>query len=320
MAGIDCQIIERSNGVEDRPILLIPNGFGDLESENGAPLAKRESLGTCNMEAFIMNQAVSPLDLLDNFGLRDVSNWNASALQALQRRTMTSPGTNMVAFYRREMKRHLGYDTIVYETAKGDVCTGTYAALADTAISLGTPGLCGCTVMVIVSRSAVYTGQYWENIALSPSETYLNDHGGTSEEAFQVNVIQGIVKGKKGAQDSLKVFAKSVNKGGRARGYLIVPDTPSENTPGLYDVYKQRWAAMRRTVGELIPELAEPDPATSNPLWTEIKYTALANNDKKLATSWNGKMLFKYDPNHEGQRQASLWVEGDPTDKHGDRW
>jgi hypothetical protein len=76
-------------------------------------------------------------------------------------------------------------------------------------------------------------------------------------------------------------------------------------------------------VGTIIPALNYGNPGGSivpNSLWTDILYEHLVSDDPRLNYGGYGKVLFKYDPDTDGQTKAALWVEDNFTDKHNDMW
>ncbi|KAL2070257.1 hypothetical protein VTL71DRAFT_13283 [Oculimacula yallundae] len=51
-----------------------------------------------------------------------------------------------------------------------DFNTAVYKDLSSEALSLGSEGLCGCTVLLVVSRTGVYMSYYFESLAFSPDD------------------------------------------------------------------------------------------------------------------------------------------------------
>lgn len=254
--------------------------------------------------------------------------FNASTTNALARRTMTLPVNSMHYFFNNEMVKG-PFRPIVWENTQGDdFCTATFQEIGGTiAKSLGTRRLCGCTVLVVVSRTGVYMAHYWENIAFAPDPDWIIEHG-TPENVFEQTVIKGLRVGVQGVdplpeQISLTKVASQITAGENIKGYIIGPDKNFDfkENPGNYETYKERWARIRKTVGEIIPALKDDDPVNSpNPLWTEIRYKKLLPNDRRLGTTAAGKVLFKYDPDHEGKKKAAMWVENNLADRHNDEW
>lgn len=95
------------------------------------------------------------------------------------------------------------------------------------------------------------------------------------------------------------------------RGPTSIPDTDYNLNP---DGYRPRGNAMKNTVNRLAPTLATGDR------WREVKYTPLRNRDPQLESTALGRVRFKYDPDHNGRRKATLWFEREATPYHDDEW
>jgi len=190
------------------------------------------------------------------------------------------------------------------------VSTATYYRFGNEAMSLAVSGLCGCTTLVIVSRTAVYFGHYYENLSFNPDDDvpYARD----PQAAFQNTVLNGLRSGIPNAhsgvpdQDSLTAHAADF-QGGRA--FLIVPllGPDDERNP-----YKDQWNQMQTTIRGIIPGGVNIQV---------VPYNALDKEDTLLLTSSRGMVLFKYDPAHQANnptRLAKLWSE--TTELHTDAW
>ena len=165
-------------------------------------------------------------------------------------------------------------------------------------------------------------------MAFAPDPIFITEYG-TEEACFEQTVIQGLQSGIVGSnpdkpeQESLTEKAATIIAGGNIKAYLMVLDKKynyDENFAGL-DAYKAKWVKIQSTVGEIIPALKDDNPATPNPLWSQISYEAVDESQyARLDNTALGKVLFKYDPDHQGQKKAALWVGDDFTDLHNDQW
>ena len=95
------------------------------------------------------------------------------------------------------------------------------------------------------------------------------------------------------------------------KAYLVHPERFFLD---IQDGYRNRWDSIKQTVGQIIPALADPDR------WKEIVYDRLPRRSPLLRSTAAGKVLFKYDPDHEGHRRAVLWVEDRLEPYNDDTW
>ena len=194
------------------------------------------------------------------------------------------------------------------------MATATFEVFGDEALSLGTGYLCGCTTLVIISRLSVYIGHYWENISFDPDRAWLDVYD-TAQRAFQQTVIKGLTQGVRPnsripEQVSLRNQARYFEDN-YIHAYLMIPDADSNDVP---DNYRPQWNAMRETVNRFVPTLATGDR------WREVTYSPLQNFDPDLDSTAQGRLLFKFDPDHNGKRKATLWIERQAIPYHDDEW
>lgn len=229
---------------------------------------------------------------------------------------MTLPGDgDMNAFMVRETGS-AGTQIIWQKKVKGeweDMATADFMEFKNMAFSYGTGYLCGCTVLYIISRKGVYVAHYWENISFNPDPVWLEKYK-DADRAFQQTVIKGLNDGiGKGAnieQVSLRLQVDKIADDD-VKAYLMIPSAGNNDEP---DPYREKWEKIKETVNGLIPKLKEPDR------WTEIKYDALNDDDPQLQNSAKGRTLFKFDPDHNGKRKATMWVEDHREPSHDDEW
>lgn len=76
----------------------------------------------------------------------------------------------MVAFFNMELTDPTNPIIWDVRTRDGmeDANTADFTEYGDTAVSYGTRGLCGCTVLAIFSEKGLYVAHYWENIVFPP--------------------------------------------------------------------------------------------------------------------------------------------------------
>lgn len=286
--------------------------------------------------------SVKRTDTANDYGL------NYTISEELMRRTMQLPrtrGTGRMWGYYRTQLVDSKYTPVVWEVPEGesDFNSAIFVPIGgDQAESVAVDGLCGCTVLVVASRTGVYAAHYFETLAFDTADIWLAPKGPFTDDndAFLQTVIGGLTNGIQGVgsslfpqkpeQVSLTSVAATINAGAgpdpvndnKIKGYLFFPAQQAQAGPiQNYAMYQSKFQQIKQTVGQIIPALRIPtNPAETNPLWTDIQYTALENNNPLVGDSAHGVLLFKYDPDHEGKKKAALWTEDDSTDKHNDQW
>lgn len=185
------------------------------------------------------------------------------------------------------------------------------------AVSMGTDGLCGCTVLVIVSKKGCYMGHFWESISFESDPSWIEYYDG-DEEAFQETVIKGLREGvrisNKQEQQPLDRH-KDLFAGDDTRAYLMVPDSTREKNAKLYEThYEARWEKMKETVKEILPVLKK------DKYWDTYKYDPVRNPDRQareLGQKARGTVLLKYDPKdvykvgeeEKKRKRMVMWME-----------
>lgn len=234
---------------------------------------------------------------------------NASALH-LTERTITEPALGEENDF---MVNEIPEATqMVWEVPEGtDVNTAIFTRFdAKNPISVGTSHLCGCTSMVIISQRGVYASHYWENIAFVPDKAFRLTHEETDDEVFERTVIDPIKNGKnlrtRVEQHKLDASKIGNQESDNIRAFLVHPNKAYRND--LMGDYEQKWARIMNTVGGII-SLLDPNTEGGRSRWQEVTYGRLSSKSRLLNTKANGKVLVKYDPNHEGKKKVVLWVE-----------
>ena len=217
---------------------------------------------------------------------------------------------------------------------------------APEALSLGTDGLCGCTVLMVASRTGVYMAHYFESLSFSTAAVWLDHFAG--KDAFEETVIKGLNEGITGdtaskvinpqaEQVSLTAHADRIKEGAglggnNIRRFLIHPSNfPSYSTytkEQTAAMYRVKWDKIKQEVDRILGALPSAN------VWEEFEYTALNNNDQRLDTTARGKLVFKFDPltrpppstdpnvptSHKRLKRMTFWLEENRTDLLGDTW
>jgi hypothetical protein len=232
---------------------------------------------------------------------------------SLSRRTMTLPQYNEMDQY---MVSEFGLASpMVWRVRAGgsDHATADFEEMKGKAFSFAADGLCGCTCLVIISRRAVYFTHYWESISFAPDSEWLTKYG-TEEDCFQKTVIQGLKTGvgtpTNPEQISLQNQAKLIDDED-IRAWLIIPSTNSE---GDTNGYREKWDEIKKVVGDMLPRLKD------NSRWTESTYDRIRQTDKRLKTTALGRVLIKYDPDHNGNKKVIMFLERDEVPLWDDEW
>jgi hypothetical protein len=142
-------------------------------------LKNRAASSICDLQSYLNSLAADPGSPSNRRSfIPGYDEFNSTLKEWLLHRTMKLPKTSMAAFYDREMRKSAGWMPIVWQSVGGrgtDFNTAMYTAIgANQAISLGVKHLCGCTTLVIISRTGVYMAHYWESIAFSLEPEWLS--------------------------------------------------------------------------------------------------------------------------------------------------
>ncbi|KAJ6070117.1 hypothetical protein N7499_012004 [Penicillium canescens] len=190
----------------------------------------------------------------------------------------------------------------------------------DTAFEMGLEGLCGCSIVVVVSKQAIWFAHIFEDNSFSPREEYAD--GLSPQEMFELTALNFLDTGIDaifGVQfQSLKGVRNLFPVGdGVTSAFIVTPqkelddaveggtgaDTNVYYTEGLmYD-----WAVVQLVakIKSLIPDI----PVTVR------QYQALNSDAPDADEAFNtrrGKHLFQYDPQaRQGQKGVRLYLEGD---------
>ncbi len=276
-------------------VALDADGLPRVRLEKRAPRAKCSAL-------------VNP----DDVQKRDVSTISGRGM-SLARRTMTLPDGDMNQY----MMTEIGNcdRPIIWQTGRStnpsESATAGVEAFGDKAFSVGTSCLSGCTVLWIISRTGVYFAHYWENISFAPDRIHFK---GDAEKAFEGTVVKGLREGvsKRGFEQQASLAGAVPDLADdHVKVYLMRPTEAWDDRVGAY---QDKWDRMKEIVVELIPKVAEDGR------WQEVTYEALNNFDPLLRTSARGHTLFKFDPDHNGKKKATMWVEAEPQPYHDDEW
>jgi hypothetical protein len=182
-----------------------------------------------------------------------------------------------------------------------------------------------CTGLLIVSKKGIYIAHYWENISFNMDPVY-RDRYKTQKGAFQATVARGLRDGVVGdprlgyrrEQESLRSVAQLIDHES-IHAFLMIPDTDPDGTP---DPYREYWDRIKSIVGEILQRLNNPNDANR---WTEYSYHPQQDEEitvvngveiEPLLTTSRGRMLFQFDPNHNGLHKTFVGLE-DTAPIHG---
>ncbi|KAI1211403.1 uncharacterized protein F4807DRAFT_458977 [Annulohypoxylon truncatum] len=168
-------------------------------------------------------------------------------------------------------------------------------------LNIGIQSLEGCTVVTVVSRSAVYMGHFFESLAFAPE-------GKAPDTAFQQNCINFIT----GQGQTWRTRGDSLDPSlfsGPAVAFIMTPrqdqDDPTEQNPNPpvpgadTQLYGDRMRTLSQTLTNLIPGI------------TIVYYNYIAINIEEYQQAYQGKALFGYDSNADGAGNPNfrLWYE-----------
>lgn len=243
------------------------------------------------------------------------SHYNNASLLAARIITEPTPG-NEDKFMVNEIAQAT---QMVWQVPKGtDVNTALFTPFdGKEAISVGTSHLCGCTSMVIISQRGVYTTHYWETISFDTADDWRIRPSETDDQVFERTVITPLQKGASRrtiiSQEKLDPRKIGNEESDNIRAFLVRPNAPADDTK-MGD-YERRWDRIKRTVGSIV-SLLNPYTEAGKARWQEVIYNPLGNDDRNLDDKANGRVLIKYDPDHEGKKKVILWVEKNKIYEH----
>lgn len=210
---------------------------------------------------------------------------------------------------------------MVWEVPEGtDVNTALFTPFdGKEAVSVGTSHLCGCTSLVIISQRGVYSTHYWESISFDPDDDFrltVNGVKETNEQVFVRTVLTPLQKGASRrtviSQEKLDPRKIGNAEGDNIRAFLVRPDGPANDQ--YVEDYQQKWARIKSTVGGIV-SLLDPNTEGGRARWQEVIYEP-TDNQGVLDNQANGRILIKYDPDHEGKKKVILWVEKNKIYEH----
>ncbi|KAL0465086.1 hypothetical protein QR685DRAFT_148569 [Neurospora intermedia] len=210
---------------------------------------------------------------------------------------------------------------MVWEVPEGtDVNTALFTPFdGKEAVSVGTSHLCGCTSLVIISQRGVYSTHYWETISFDPDDDFRLTVKGVKETNEQVFVRTVLTPLQKGASRRTVISQEKLDprkignaEGDNIRAFLVRPDGPANDQ--YVEDYQQKWARIKSTVGGIV-SLLDPNTEGGRARWQEVIYEP-TDNQGVLDNQANGRILIKYDPDHEGKKKVILWVEKNKIYEH----
>jgi hypothetical protein len=185
-------------------------------------------------------------------------------------------------------------------------------------VSIGTGGLCGCTVLAIVSKKGVYMGHYWESISFYPDPHWTKVYKGTEKDVFENTVIKGLKDGIRsqagGSWDQPPLTDyKHLFDGEDTQAFLMFPKSADHDDVKVYkEKYQPRWKQMKETINEILPVLK------GRRKWRDYKYDPARDRktqEQELAKA-RGTVVLKYDPNDKpgngdvkSRKRMVMWME-----------
>ncbi|KAK2608921.1 hypothetical protein QQS21_002497 [Conoideocrella luteorostrata] len=123
---------------------------------------------------------------------------------------------------------------------------------------------------MIVSRSGIYSGHYWENIGFNIDADIHGDLYKDQDDAFQKSIVDALHKGAKG-HPSLTGAAQVIGNDDSIKAFLIAPDEgpAKEGEVAKKDPYTDAWGKMQDEIGKIIPKLQDKNNKNR---WEIVKY------------------------------------------------
>ncbi|KAK8016934.1 hypothetical protein PG993_015123 [Apiospora rasikravindrae] len=208
-------------------------------------------------------------------------------------------------------------------TGSYDANSAEFKPLGDEPFSYNIVGLTGCTAMVLLSKRGIYIAHYFENIAFNKDR---NSPYKSQQTAFLHTVQQGLRRGRLNEQVSLASNAIAIDDDS-LHGFLIIPKTGpgNDNTQIVEDPYREWWEKIKTTVGSILPRLNDPGR------WHEYKYAPQQEEQivrdeqgeaiyEPIWATSSGRVLFKYDPDHNGRKKTLLYFEKERMEAANMEW
>ncbi|KAI1775412.1 hypothetical protein F4818DRAFT_416515 [Hypoxylon cercidicola] len=310
-------LVQRDSTFDGRPEL-----FADIQprqsSNNDGPTCRRicGSCGSSCSSATVSKRNLIHLVTSNNTALDERSSEHEESRHLLKRTLRNVRQTNIGAFLRAKINALVSTRdndktnliNLAYSAPSNDYTFATLKRFEDfnaNVLNIGTGGLEGCTVLTVVSRRAVYMGHFFETLAFDPDGTKSPD------AAFQqncLNLITGQGQTWRTRGDSLDP-SLFTGDNGPAFAFIMTPrqnqvnpteDNPSPPVPGPdTQLYAERIGQLSDTLRGLMPDV-----------WI-LYYNYIAINVPKQTQQYQGKALFEYDPNADGNNHADfrLWYE-----------
>ncbi|KAK2805783.1 hypothetical protein FQN50_006059 [Emmonsiellopsis sp. PD_5] len=214
------------------------------------------------------------------------------------------------------------FDPDVLNGRHRDENTARFTTLGDRRVEMGLAGLCGCSILVVMSRRAVYFAHFFENLSWRPDDWVLEDRGITDlEQNFRISVLDFLDTGRDwpgedvNQNPSLSRHARAFQPNSHPRAFILTPqregnggaDGESHYLPGLY---------FEHMVGLLAQKVFEVLPGIPLDIYS---YQAVDGRNSLHDRTGRGKALFQYDPAalDGGYRGARLIFQGGDVDIHG---
>ena len=146
----------------------------------------------------------------------------------------------------------------------------------ESAVTVGTNDLCGCTNAIIVSHHGVYFGHFVEDPSFN------------NEANFRSQVITPL-------KTSLTQHATALTG---ARGFVMAPQKPHAKNAAL--LYPTETTTMQNTIRQHVHGVSQVDM---------VKYLPLPAESNTLTKNSRGAALVQYDPEHNGGHIIRVFIE-----------
>lgn len=184
---------------------------------------------------------------------------------------------------------------------KDDRCTSRLKELGQTSFDFGMSGLCGCTLLIIVSNTHIYGGHYFEDLAFDDTDKNADPPKLDNTADFQGHVINFLRNGgnnrKRGTEGPALAGQQANFPPADTRAYIIAPAKSSATVLFYPDLVNQMAAEVNRIIGvtPTIQKYTPVDPAKD------------AQKPRPILDTERGRLLYQLDVTDGVRTQRLLW-------------
>jgi hypothetical protein len=177
--------------------------------------------------------------------------------------------------------------------------------------------------LIIVSKFGIYATHYWETIAFDPEQWDEEDQEDPLirfERVLGSKMEQGVLGQMAPLRGAVALMDSSL------RAFLFIPDEGAAEVgqQAKQDPFRLQWNALKAKVGSIVPSLwVQPENNYMSPLWKEIVYHPVQKEEvikeeghivsHPLLDKARGRYLVQYDPDHNGKKKVTMWIEKKPV-------